>query len=490
VLPEFIANQRWYASKDQTVRSARLADSLLWEQRENKWMVALFDVATTSRTTAYFLPLALEWEERGRDVLASSIVAKTREQARVGVMVDAFADDAFCRALVGAIGAGGELATAQGKLRFVPTSAYSTLAGDGAAGLEIRRPYPQSSNTVVTIGDRLLLKGYRRPRNGVNPEFEIGRFLTEVAHFPHCSPVAGALERIAADGTPSALVLLQGYASNQGDAWTYTIEYLVRHFADMRTREGVPQDVHGAYVALVTTLGERTAGLHRALAMPGGGPDFDPEPVGESDITAWKARVREEANETLDLLAKSTENFDDSLREQAKTLLKDARPLFARIDACPVRLRGARKTRYHGDFHLGQVLVQKNDFVIVDFEGEPARGLEDRRRKHSPLRDVAGMVRSFEYARWIALRRAAKGTEDFERLAPLAIAWERAARIAFLAAYDKAVAGAGVCASLDDARGLLDLFVLEKALYELRYELRNRPDWAVIPLQGVIALAR
>jgi maltose alpha-D-glucosyltransferase/alpha-amylase len=324
----------------------------------------------------------------------------------------------------------------------------------------------------------------------VNPEFEIGRFLTEVAHFPHCSPVAGALERIASDGTPSALVLLQGYVSNQGDAWTYTIEYLIRHFADMRTREVVPEDVHGAYVALVTTLGERTAGLHRALAMPGGGPDFNPEPVGEGDITAWKARVREEANETLDVLAKSTENFDDSLREQAKTLLKDARPLFARIDACPVRLPGARKTRYHGDFHLGQVLVQQNDFVIVDFEGEPARGLEERRRKHSPLRDVAGMVRSFEYARWIALRRAAKGPEDIERLAPLAIAWERAARIAFLAAYDKTVAGAGVYASLDDARGLLDLFVLEKALYELRYELGNRPEWAVIPLQGVLALAR
>ncbi len=488
VLPRFIEAQRWYASKDASVQHARISDHLLWERSGSTWLMALYNVESSPGTSAYFLPLAMEWGEKGRDLLASSIVAKAREQANVGVMADAFADDKFCRALVEAIGAGGEVATAQGKLRFVPTAAYASVAGSDSAQLPIRRPNPQSSNTVITLGDRLLLKGYRRLRRGVNPEFEVGRFLTEVARFAQCPAVAGALDHVAPDGSTSTLALLQAYVSNQGDGWTYTLEYLARHFADRL--EPVPEGVHGAYVALMSTLGKRTAQLHRALAMPGGGPDFDAQPVEERDIGAWKAGVREEALATLDVLAKSGEALEPPVREQAKNLLKDARPLLARIDACPARTAGAHKTRYHGDYHLGQVLLQENDFVIIDFEGEPARSLEDRRRKHSPLRDVASMLRSFEYARWHALRRASKSDEELARFAPLALAWEQAARTAFLGAYDAAVSGAGVYASLAEARGLLDLFVLEKALYELRYELGSRPEWAVIPLQGVLALAR
>jgi len=252
----------------------------------------------------------------------------------------------------------------------------------------------------------------------------------------------------------------------------------------------MPADVHGPYVALASTLGERTAGLHRALAIPGGGPDFDAEPVTSADAAAWKARVRSEALATLDALAKGSAALDESVRAKAKDLLKDTRPLLARIDAFTLEPRGAHKTRFHGDYHLGQVLLRRNDFVIIDFEGEPARSLEERRAKHSPLRDVAGMLRSFDYARWAALRRAAKTGQDLERLAPLAAAWEDAARTAFLAAYDTAIAGAGVYASLAQARAMLDLFVLEKALYELRYELGNRPEWAAIPLEGILALAR
>ncbi|HTN29066.1 MAG TPA: maltose alpha-D-glucosyltransferase [Burkholderiales bacterium] len=495
VLPRFIENQRWYAGKDQAVRSARLSDHVLWQRSARTWLLALFDVeAESDDASGYFLPLALEWEERRGErpshEHAPSIIAKIREQAKVGVMTDAMGDEVFCRELIRGIGAGGEVPTTQGRVRFVPTAEYGAITGDQFETLKVEHPQAQSSNSVVTLGDRLLLKAYRRIRRGINPEFEIGRFLTEVARFPQCAPVAGALEHVAADGTTSALALLQGYVSNQGDGWAFTIAYLGRHFAEAATLQAVPADVHGTYVALASTLGERTAGLHRALAMPGGGPAFDPEPVTTGDVTAWKARVRTEALATLDLLAKSSDSLDDSMRAQAKELLKDARSLLARIDAIKLDPHGAHKTRFHGDYHLGQVLLQRNDFVIIDFEGEPARSLEERRAKHSPLRDVAGMLRSFDYARWAAQRRAAKSGQDLERIAPLASAWEDAARAAFLAAYDNAILGAGVYASLAQSRAMLDLFVLEKALYELRYELANRPEWAAIPLQGILALAR
>jgi maltose alpha-D-glucosyltransferase/alpha-amylase len=492
VLPRFIETQRWYGAKGEPARSARLADHLLWARGARTWMIALFDVEAASGASRYFLPLALDWEERGKESapeLTPATIAKTRQQANVGLLADAFADEAFCRALVEAIGAGGEVATAHGMLRFVPTDAYPTIAGPEPGGLAVGRPQAQSSNTVVTLGERMFLKGYRRLRRGVNPEFEVGRFLTDVARFEHCVPVAGAIEHVASDGASSALAMLQAYVSNQGDGWAYTLEYLERHFADARApRDAAPADLHGAYLALAATLGERTAGLHRALATPGGGKDFDPEPTAEQDFAAWKAQVRADAQATLQQLARGARQLEDAVREQAKDLLKEPRPLLARIDACAFPAGGAHKSRYHGDYHLGQVLLRNNDFVIIDFEGEPARSLEERRAKHSPLRDVAGMLRSFEYARWGALRRAAKTSEDRARLAPLAASWEAETRRAFLAAYDEASRGAGVCASLEAARGLLDLFVLEKALYELRYELNNRPDWVAIPMQGVRAL--
>jgi maltose alpha-D-glucosyltransferase/alpha-amylase len=494
VLPRYLESQRWYAGKGEPVKAARIADHVVWERAGRSWMVAHLEVESATATVPYFLPLAVDWEDGSAEpaaehAYAPSIIAKTRAQARVGVMADAFSEEAFCRALVEAIGAGAEIATAQGKLRFLATSAYASLAPEGLAKLAFTQPPAQSSNTIVVFGDRLLLKGYRRLRKGINPEFEVGRFLTEVARFPHCVPVAGALEYAGADGATLSLALLQGYASNQGDGWTNTLAYLERHFTDVRNHMTLPADVHGAYVALAHTLGQRTAELHRALTAPGGGAAFDPEAATEADLAAWKERVKSDAAATLEALGKANDGLAATSRRPAAELLERSKALLERIDAWRCDPQGVRKTRFHGDYHLGQVLVHHNDFVITDFEGEPMRSLEERRGKHSPLRDVAGMVRSFDYARWSALRRAATAPEGEERLAPLAEEWLQQAREAFLEAYYAAASGAGLYASPEQARTLVDLFVLEKALYELRYELANRPEWAEIPLRGILALA-
>jgi maltose alpha-D-glucosyltransferase/alpha-amylase len=494
VLPRFLEVQRWYAAKGEKVKRARLADFALWERDGQTWMMAQIEVEGGSEPARYFVPLALAWEDseeaRARS-LAPGTVARVRQQANVGVLADAMADEPFCRAVAEAIGAGAELAMAHGKLRFVPTRAFAELAGEDFATLPVGRPKAQGSNTVVTLGERLFLKAYRRLRPGVNPELEVGRFLTEVARFANCGPVAGALEYEAADGVPMTLGLLQAYVRNEGDGWTYTVDYLERYLEDRRAAtEPPPEDVHGGYLALVHTLGLRTAELHAALASPGGDPAFDPEPVAPADIAEWKRRAREEALGALDALEAARAGLPAPERDEAQALADRRGRLIAKIDACDAPESGLVKTRYHGDYHLGQVLLAKNDFVIIDFEGEPARPLAERREKHSALRDVAGMLRSFNYARWTALRSVAQQAEDgLARLAPLAAAWEADVRATFLRAYDDAARAAGLYPSFEAVRGLLELFELEKAFYELRYEMASRPAWVRIPLLGILAFA-
>jgi len=249
---------------------------------------------------------------------------------------------------VQAIGRGLELATGQagarGTVRFAPTRAFAELAGGDFASLPVGRPQAHSSNTVVTLGERLFLKGYRRIRPGVNPELEVGRFLTEVARFPNCVPVAGAIEYTAADGTPMTLALLQGYVANQGDGWNYTLAYLERFFEAQRGAAEPPAaDVHGTYLALAHTLGTRTAELHRALSQRTGNPAFDPEPVAADDLAHWKQRVREEAATTFELLERRRSQFPTPARDEMLALLEKRHKLLARVDACPQPGRGAAR---------------------------------------------------------------------------------------------------------------------------------------------------
>jgi maltose alpha-D-glucosyltransferase/alpha-amylase len=465
VLPKFIAAQRWYAQKGEPIQRANIKDDVVWDVGGISWLLAIVDV----KGADYFLPLALGWEEDEDHLHAVSAlaVARVRQQANVGVMADAMADEGFCRHVVKAIGERKSLATAHGVLRFLPTSAFRAVAGDEVASLTMGALHTQSTNTSVTLGDRLFLKAYRRLRAGLHPELEIGRFLTEVAQFRNCVPLAGAVEYTGTNGETSTVALLQAYVPNQGDAWSYTLAYLERFIESLREDEN-----HGAYLTLIQTLATRTAELHKALALRSGDAAFEPEPLTAQDFEAWRARVRQEAEETLRMV--------DRVKGERTRIL-------ALIDRCAPPKGQALKTRHHGDYHLGQVLVSNNDFLIIDFEGEPSRPLAEARRKHTPLRDVAGMLRSFSYARGSAQMRE-RTEPNLEKLMPALLAWERSTRKAFLEAYGKSIAGSGIHASMDDMRGVLHLAEMEKLLYELRYETNNRPDWIHIPVQGLTAL--
>lgn len=500
ILPNYLTAQRWFAAKGETVERVDLVEQTEWTDRQGSWLLALVRVVLAGGAEQlYFVPLALAWGDIEDEAIRPFLhwtLARIRKGPRVGILFDACADEVFCRAMVQAMGEERELPLGMGRLRFCATSAFPELRGGEEREWAVRRLGVEQSNTSVIVGDRLVLKGVRRLYEGIHPELEVGRFLTEAARFPHVAPLAGALEYYQPGGTSMTLALLQGFVSNQGDGWTYTLAYLERFFDNafvapaLQEAAAGPEHVHALYLGMMRTLGLRTGQLHQALALMTGDPAFDPEPIRPEDLAAWSRRVETDIDHTLRALAACLDRLPEPLRADAQRLLAARDELRRRVALLVPSAVEAVKTRYHGDFHLGQALVTENDFVIVDFEGEPVRPLAERRGKHSPLRDVAGMLRSFNYAADVALQRETAERPDMAAtLAPLAREWEHLAAESFLAGYRE---GAGDClcrpADHAQAQDLTTLFVLEKALYELRYEMGNRPDWVGTPLRGILSL--
>jgi len=491
VAPKYIASQRWYAGKGAPIQSARFGDNGEWETQHGRWLAGVFEVQTKDEQALYFLPFAIAYEDTDESrwqKLQAGAIARVRRQATVGVLADATADENFCRSVVEGIGTGAEIKTEHGMVRLSATLMYPQLRGDPTSPLTMSQTAGQSSNTTVRIGDMFFLKFYRRLQSGINPEVEIGKYLTEVVRFPNIVPVAGTAEYRNVEGVPVTLALLQAFVMNQGDGWDYTVSYLIRFLEDRRSNLALAEDVHGAYLELVKTLATRTAELHRALATPTTDEAFSPEPIRKEDLAAWRMSIRADAEKTLEILTQRARDLPAPVVADIDTLLSRREILLKQIDASVSRSLQGLKTRHHGDYHLGQVLVKRNDFIIVDFEGEPGRPLAERRMKHSPLRDVAGMLRSFTYARQTGMQRCnVQSAEDCTRWNSLLDKWEHDVRSLFIATYDAIARPAGIYQSLKDAQPLLTLFEIEKALYETRYELSNRPDWATIPLRSLIA---
>jgi len=493
ILPTFVRGRRWYADKNQDVRQVLLSDHVEWNHDGAVSLFALVRVqsATTGDGEPYFLPLTLAWEEREEErvrALGPAAVAKVRQQAEIGVLADALGDESFCRSMVAAIGEGRRLATVHGELAFRPSREFARLAGPDLRRLHFALPPAQSSNTIATLGERLFIKAYRRLQAGMNPEVEIARYLTDVARFPGAVPMAGSVEYVSESGRAATLVLVQGYVENQGDAWDYTANYLRQSFERWPAQADAPEaaEEHGGYLALVRTLGARTAELHAAFAASQGDPAFDPEPVTADDVRQWTERVRADGERALGLLESRLDSLPESLRAEAREVLAQRDRLLALIEQHHGDSTRGSKTRFHGDYHLGQVLLAENDWVIVDFEGEPNRPLEERRRKGSPLKDVAGMLRSFDYAMHSALASVIDTRPDAApALAGLAQRWRDSVRATFIDAYDGVAQTQGLASAGAESSGLVALFVLEKVLYELHYEAGNRPDWVGIPLAGL-----
>jgi maltose alpha-D-glucosyltransferase/alpha-amylase len=489
ILPAFLPNQRWFADKDVKVGKIGLVDAVALGTEGTQTYSALFEIAGSQRM--YFLPLAIANIPAGeRNTLARSTLARVRRGSRDGFLYDGMATDAFALALLDDMRAQRRRRSTRGG-EFVAYATPALGALDLPAVPAVRRLSVEQSNTSVVIGEAAMFKAYRRVHRGAQPELEIARFLDAVG-YRNTPALLGYMEYERPGTEPVALMIAQRFVESQGDGWGVTLAYLERFF-DLRKNmdaEQRPGDYHAIFMERAHTLGQRTAELHRAFATSTGDPAFDPEPTTADDLDAWVAQARATAESALAALERERERVPAALRADADALLARRDAIFARIAIPALGETPIMKTRHHGDFHLGQVLVITDDFMIVDFEGEPGRDPALRRRKSSPLRDVAGMLRSINYAAVAGVRGLATDRgEDTSALEPLAREWERRSAAAFLEGYRASIAG---CASYpcepDQAQNLLDLFVLEKAFYEMSYELANRPSWLRIPLEGIRAI--
>jgi maltose alpha-D-glucosyltransferase/alpha-amylase len=339
----------------------------------------------------------------------------------------------------------------------------------------------------------MVLKLFRRLQPGVHPEIEIGRYLTDVAHFHNAPALLGAAIHESADNDPTAMAVLTAYVQNQGDGWALTLDYLKRFFdeTDLLPAEAMEEaaDRHGLYLTRMSTLGRLTAELHRAFALPTEDPAFSPEDITSDDLATWVESVQKQADDAIAALQRITTSMSDEDREQAYRLVENRERLRDVIASVVPKATKAMKTRCHGDLHLGQVLVAQNDFYFVDFEGEPSRSLDERRAKQMPLRDVAGMLRSVDYAAASAQKLASIRPESRVLIASWAEDWRLRAKDAYMHGYQAAI---GDCPSYPSSpaavQGFLQLFLLEKAVYEINYEAANRPSWVRIPIDGVLEL--
>jgi maltose alpha-D-glucosyltransferase/alpha-amylase len=489
IAPKFLAARRWYAAKGAKLKSVKVLDfAVFLHGTQGRFALPLLNVEIERHPTqTYFTPLAGEGDGEAESKIAYAI-ARVRRGARMGILYDAEASPQFGVAVFEAIRANRSLKTDRGGQIVFKSSPLLTNE-DQIAEADVQKMGVEQSNSSLNLASRFALKIYRRLQDGVNPEIEIGRFLTEVAGFKNTPPLFGDIEYIDPDGKSTALGVLQGFVRGQGDAWRWTIDALKRLLEDVTLApadaEALAPVSFSSYVPHMQRLGLRTAELHKALATPTDDEAFAVEPFTHADLLEAATDARLFADRAFAHLGRLGEHTSDSAQSLANDLLARRDECYAMIEALSVEPIGAVKTRIHGDYHLGQVLVVKDDVIIIDFEGEPSRTLEQRRAKSSPLRDVAGMLRSFAYAVAAAKRDLAQRLPE-NSATKLHDELMQFSRI-FVDTYMEAARDSRIWIEDQPTRSrLLLFFVLSKALYEIDYEASNRPDWIDIPIEGVL----
>jgi maltose alpha-D-glucosyltransferase/alpha-amylase len=517
VLPNHLKMRRWFRGKARDIRSAKILEVVPVPNSSAAPHITLVQIDyVEGDPEIYLLPVAAAVGDHADQILKESPHAvivrfQVKDSDEGGILYDALVGGNFHDVLLQAVARSRRLKGTKGELMAKRTRVFRSILDAGEGPLESWLIKAEQSNTSVVFKDRFILKLFRCIEEGVNPDLEIGHFLTERG-FQHIPPVAGALEYRRGRSKPITLGILHGFVPNQGDAWEYTQDVLTHYFEHVLARrteleeislpekhllDGVEGDFDpiaaemiSAFVESARLLGQRTAELHMTLASAPDQPDFAPEAFSKLYQRSLYQSMRNLTGQVFRLLRRGLKDLPAPVREKAQEIVGRENEVIDHFRSILDRKISAMRIRCHGDYHLGQVLYTGKDFVIIDFEGEPAHPVSERRLKRSPLRDVAGMLRSFHYAAYAAIfTQKASGIvreEDLSYLEERAQFWYFWVCVAFLKAYLLAITETSIVPHRrDDLQVLLDAYLMEKAIYELGYELNNRPDWLKIPLQGI-----
>jgi maltose alpha-D-glucosyltransferase/alpha-amylase len=487
-LPAYLQKRRWFGVKDEHLRSANIAYLAPIDQ-ERDVLAAEIEVETDTSTTRWQLPLSIAWEDEQMSALPGQLaLARVRKGRRVGLLTDAFALAPLARRMLAALANSERIQTSDGEIVFEPTPDKTDVL-NRPADAPVFWLTAEQSNSSLVVDDAVIVKIFRRITTGEHPEAEMSRYLT--AHnFANAPALLGEVTRIDGRGERHALAVAQAFVRNQGDAWSWAMNQFHRAFDDTTTREASGEsrmDDIRDYHAIATAIGRQLGTMHVVLAQPTDDQAFAPKQASAEDVAAWVERATGFLGQAFEAIAQRKSWDNERAEADANALLGRREALIEAVRGLGASGEGALMTRIHGDFHLGQVLVASGDAYIIDFEGEPARPLEERRRKSSPLRDVAGLLRSIDYA---AASMADPKNILASRVSPgrrerLVTRLREGAEKAFLHGYREATSG---LPSLDNKR-LLDFFVIEKAAYEINYEAANRPSWLGIPVHGLARVA-
>jgi maltose alpha-D-glucosyltransferase / alpha-amylase len=519
ILPSFLNGARWFEGKARIIEMVRVRDVLPFEPTQGPavpYYLVMVEVRyTEGLSEEYFIPLAFTPAEKSTEIIEKNpgavVTWVSMDDNQRGIIFDAMQDPGFREELLRAIARGREIRGEQGELTGSPKPALSSsMQSVKPEGLASHIVGAEQSNTSAVFEDRFILKIFRRMESGVNPELEIGDVLTKQS-FASSPALLGDLRYTRFDSEPITLAVLEAFVKNEGDAWAlFTIEFAsflervaslkkealgalsttgsIWQLLDSGISEQFAELMGQAFLQRVALLGKRTAEFHLALAREVENPSFAPEAFTRFYQVALFQSMTSYANRILHLLSG---HVAANTREKAAAaqVLSSQDLITASFSKLRLKSIDALKTRTHGDYHLGQVLYTGKDFEIIDFEGEPARSITDRRLKRSPMRDVAGMIRSFHYCAQSNLPKQAPSPSPLNISNPEAWAneWYESVSAVFLKSYLETMAGTHILPNDREAlTTLLDAYLLEKAVYELGYELNNRPAMVIIPLKGIL----
>jgi maltose alpha-D-glucosyltransferase/alpha-amylase len=490
VLPGFLSAHRWFADRGSPSVSTRIAATIPLKPGSPGLELALIDATGKRDTSRYLLPLTVKWDLIDRSQRNPNALARVRRGPREGMMLDVSTGAEFIATVLDKVRAAETIDAGNLRLEFRPVGEFPALGP--ATAENVRAVNAEQSNTTALVGGDYVVKLFRRSDRGINPEIELGRFFAETAAFSNTPALIGTVELIE-DGQSSAVAVVHRFVENQGDAWVASTAFLDRYIEEQRLlpadSSGESQE-QGAYLRLMGHVGKRLAEMQLALASRNDSPDFAPEPITPDDLKTWADQTLQRARRIFDELARRRPSFSESDQALADALLGYADSLPARLASMLPESVAGVKIRHHGDFHLGQMLMVKDDVYIIDFEGEPRRSLQERRQKAPAARDLAGLIRSIDYSVTAALDRATRHTPDDDgKLGRALHDWRARSTEGVLAAYRASMTDPRLWPAKQRAADrLLDFFLLEKAFYEIEYELAHRPDWLRVPLSGMLRI--